>query len=678
MAMRLAAKPTLVPAAAVALLLMGGPAAAQAPELAPLHATRGDDPGVFDRGGREVLLRGVNVNQLGDYYQANTSLRPVVPLAERDLDGIAAMGFNSVRLLVHWSSLEPAPGEFDQAFVAKVRQAVDGARERGLYVVLDMHQDAWGKYIASPPDETCAPGFTPALGWDGAPEWATITDGLPRCKIQLREGSPAQRNAWTSFYADREGIQSALVRTWARLVREFAADPAVAGYDLLNEPNPGWGIGVDETAALGAFYGRAIEAIRAAEKEVPGGFSHIVFFEPGGLWSALGVFQTPPPTFTADTNIVFAPHLYSGSITALPSPSIEEGFDYAETAAAQYGVTVWSGEWGWFGDAAEQKGDIARYAREEDSHLFGGAWWQWRQACGDPHNFSVTGGQPGETSGNINRYRCPGETELGTPDSTRRILGRATVRAAPGRIVRLESDPDSGAFSMAGSDRAGGGSCELLVWLPGDFGVPQLRGRNVANIEARRYAGGWLATACASGSYELRTEGFIPEPGGGGPVARGRGCLARRAPIGPRNVGRVRLGDTRQMALRRVRPGPSVATPFAWRWCVKGSKGHVTAVFSTRSSPRQRARAPRGRIRLVVTTAPRHRLRGVGRGASERSLGRRFPRRAAIRPGVYRAGPGSRRLFGIRGARVRYAGVASGSLIRQPRLLRQHLKRAGV
>jgi hypothetical protein len=35
------------------------------PQLLPLHATRGDPPGIFDSHGRQALLRGVNLNALG-------------------------------------------------------------------------------------------------------------------------------------------------------------------------------------------------------------------------------------------------------------------------------------------------------------------------------------------------------------------------------------------------------------------------------------------------------------------------------------------------------------------------------------------------------------------------------------------------------------------------------------
>ena len=44
------------------------------------------------RRGREVLLRGVNVNQLGDYFQADAALPTVLPLSERDFRRISRAG----------------------------------------------------------------------------------------------------------------------------------------------------------------------------------------------------------------------------------------------------------------------------------------------------------------------------------------------------------------------------------------------------------------------------------------------------------------------------------------------------------------------------------------------------------------------------------------------------------
>jgi len=294
-------------------LVLAVPAVAALPQL---HAERGSSPAIVTSDGRQVLLRGVNVNQLGDYWQQSPALAPTVPLAADDFAGIHALGMNEVRLLVHWSALEPERGKFDEAYIARITEAVRWARRQGIYVVLDMHQDAWGKYIASPKDEACAPGFSHQQGWDGAPKWATITDGLPTCRFQLREVAPAVGQAWQNFYLDRDGIQSELVKTWAHLAKTFAADPTVAGYDLINEPNPGYGVGAEDATALGLYYKNAIAAIRAAESSAPRGFHHIVFFEPSVIWSAAAADATPPPPLVDDPSAVFAPHLYAESISA--------------------------------------------------------------------------------------------------------------------------------------------------------------------------------------------------------------------------------------------------------------------------------------------------------------------------------------------------------------------------
>jgi endoglycosylceramidase len=633
------------------------------------------------------------VNQLGDYYRANPALDPVVPLAEEDLDGIASLGFDTVRLIVHWSLLEPERGAFDAAYLARIRQAVEWAAERDVYVVVDMHQDAWGKHVDTPPGEQCAPGFTRNVGWDGAPRWATFTDGLPTCRLGgVREIAFAVAQAWQSFWADREGIQGRLVATWARLARELAAEPAVAGYDLLNEPHPGYTPAATAPAQLAAFYTRAIDAIRAAERDAPGGFHHVVFFEPLVVWSLTTVDAVPPPSFTDDPSVVFAPHVYAGSLSGdaaagAPFLTPRDGHDFAARTAAAYGTSYWSGEWGWFGRAEDDRDDIAAYAREEDARLVGGAWWQWRQACGDPHNIAEPGGGPGPETGNLNRYACPDERPLPMPETTRRILARGYARAAPGRLTALESDPEGGALRVAGRDGDAAGGCELVLWVPGDRGAPAFARRNASAVSLRSFAGGWIATACASGDYELRRTGTVapppppaPAPGGGSrgqgapppspPAAHRRACLPRRATVGHRSVGRVRLGDTRGRTLTRAPVAPESTTAYAYRWCVKGSTGRVVAVFGGRSSG--------SRMRLVATTATGHRKRGAGPGAGLRALLRRFPRATRLTGGAYRSGPGSRHLFGVRGGRVRYAAIADPGLIRDPRALRRALRRAGV
>ena len=495
-----------VPAVARAVSEPRPPGSSAGSGLAALHVARGPEARIVDRRGRQVLLRGVNTNQLGDYYQADPSLPSTVPLTEADFAQMQALGFDAVRLIVHWSLLEPRRGFIDQSYLDRIHQAAGWAAAHGIYVVLDMHQDAWGKYIATPPGETCLPGFQPAIGWDGAPQWATITDGLPTCREQLRELSPAVGEAFANFWLDRDGIQRELIRSWAALARSFAADPAIAGYDLLNEPHPGYTPGVTDLTFLGRYYAAAMHAIRGAERSVSGGFAHIAFVEPMDTWSAAPVGVSPAPGFSLDRELVFAPHLYAGSITAdgslgLQLFSIPGEFDEAQREAARYQTTFWSGEWGWFGAPATDAPKVAQYAQQEDAHLVGGAWWQWKQSCGDPHTIGVPGGHPPAQTDSLVPLTCPDNTPLPVPSAFARILSRAYPRAAPGRLDTLASDPATGTLHLGGHTARAG---TLDLWVPALGGTPPaVSGVNLSAVETVAVDGGYRVTARAEGAYQL-------------------------------------------------------------------------------------------------------------------------------------------------------------------------------
>jgi endoglycosylceramidase len=526
--------------AALLTALLGTTAAHAA--LPRITVERGEDAAIVDEGGRQVLLRGLNVNQLGDYYQADPALPTVVPLAERDFEEIARLGFNVVRLVMSWSAFQPERGAFDAGYVARVREAVRWAARHDLYVVLDMHQDAWGKHIATPPGYPCEPGLGPAVGWDGAPEWATFTDGMTTCRAQgTRELSPAVAQAFQSFYADREGIQSELVATWGRIAAAFGGEPNVAGYDLVNEPHPGWAVGPNQGVLLGRYYARAIDAIRAGEARAGLAAPRIAFFEPSVVWSGFGTDALPPPGFTADERIVFAPHLYSESIAVdQGATTIERGFDNGERAARSYGVPLWSGEWGWFGDPVEQRPRVERYIAQEDARRLGGAWWVWKQACGDPHVV----GYPG-ASGSLNPTECPSGRPLGLVTGYTDLLRRAYPRFAPGRLTELRSDWSTGRWSLRG--RARGGSCRLEVWVPAR--EPDLAADGVEELRVERRPGGFVVTGGARGEHALRGE---PGAGGAAPPARAAPCRSRRRiVIHPRRRPvRVRTRGVRPRAVR--------------------------------------------------------------------------------------------------------------------------------
>ena len=83
-------------------------------------------------------------------------------------------------------------------------------------------------------------------------------------------------------------------------------------------------------------------------------------------------------------------------------------------------------------------------------------------------------------------------------------------------------------------------------------------------------------------------------------------------------------------------------------------------------------------MELVATTARGHGNRRVRVLSRTRAFRRAYPRRRRVARGIYRASPGSPRLFGVRRGRVRYIAVANRRLLRRPAALRRALRRAGV
>ena len=155
----------------------------------------------------------------------------------------------------------------------------------------------------------------------------------------------------------------------------------------------------------------------------------------------------------------------------------------------------------------------------------------------------------------------------------------------------------------------------------------------------------------------------------GGRATRPPPCLASRSPIGPRNLGRIRLGHTRG-DLSRLGVRPPGGTSRRYSYCVKRSQGVVSAVFSSAS--------PRGRVMFVASTAAGHGNRGVLVGAPASSFRRAYPNRVRVARGLYRARRGSPRIFGVRRARVSFIGVARSAVARRSRTLRRYVALAGV
>jgi endoglucanase len=234
-------------------------------------------------------------------------------ITKKDIDSLAAWGFNSVRLPMHYNLYtlpveeESVSGQntwLDEGF-AMTDSLLNWCAENKIYLILDMH---------------AAPG--------GQGKDANISD-YDASKPSLWEGTANQDKT---------------VALWEKLALRYKDSPWLGAFDIINEPN--WNFtgtnqnGCDETsnAPLRALQLRITKAIRVIDT------NHLIFIE-GNCWgnNYNGMF----PLW--DDNMALSFHKYwNQNDTA----SIQKMLDYR----TQYNVPIWLGESGensnvWFKEA---------------------------------------------------------------------------------------------------------------------------------------------------------------------------------------------------------------------------------------------------------------------------------------------------------------------------------------
>jgi endoglycosylceramidase len=179
----------------------------------------------LDPAGRPLVPHGVSI------ANKNPAEGYTAGVDRSDMAAIRSWGMNCIRLAIFWDGIEPRPGKIDRAYLDRVKQMVGWAKAEGLYVLIDMHQDLFSvKYS------------------DGAPAWATLDDGKPHVKGAVWSdsyyASGAVQSALDHFWAnspapDGKPLQEHYALAWRAVAETFKDEPAVLGYDLMNEPFPG-------------------------------------------------------------------------------------------------------------------------------------------------------------------------------------------------------------------------------------------------------------------------------------------------------------------------------------------------------------------------------------------------------------------------------------------------------
>jgi endoglucanase len=222
-------------------------------------------------------------------------------ITKDDIDFMKKAGFNSVRIPFSYRLLTPEdqPGVWLEPGFELLDRVIRWSKEDGLYVILDMH---------------CAPGGQTGANIDDS--W-----GYP----WLYESPEAQQRV-------------ALV--WRRIAERYRSEPAVLGYDLMNEPLPDR----PEFRKYHTMLEPILKRITAAIRQVDP--NHVVILEGSNWDTSFGDFGPP-----FDSKAVYSFHKYWSPTT---QASIREYLDYRD----KYNVPLWLGESGentdeWVGQMVE-------------------------------------------------------------------------------------------------------------------------------------------------------------------------------------------------------------------------------------------------------------------------------------------------------------------------------------
>ncbi len=322
---------------------------------------------LVDTEGRVLFLHGVNARVEGifdvTFDDGRLPLEPIPELTAEDAARMRQMGFNAVRLPINWSALEPKDGAgFDEAYVDRIAAAVALMKQAGLHVLVDFHQDAYSKEI----------------GEDGAPLWAirpppTELLGGPLTDLDKRRTSPQVLAAFSTFFGDGGAdLRTRFAAAVAHVAERFAAESAVVGIEILNEPLP------DNDDQLDRLHDEVITAVHGVD---PG---RLAFFEPSVLRNFAD--HASPAGRDPWPGTVYAPHVYTLAFSGtdaqhqmMTKDTLQLSNKSARNEAKSWDAPLVITEFGYAPDGIQADNYLAWQIEWQDEYQASGFFWVWKE-----------------------------------------------------------------------------------------------------------------------------------------------------------------------------------------------------------------------------------------------------------------------------------------------------------
>jgi aryl-phospho-beta-D-glucosidase BglC (GH1 family) len=331
---------------------------------------RARDARIMDGQGREIILRGMGlggwmlqegymlgVKGVGTQHSIKARIAELLGeedcakfytlwrqnhMTQADVDLLAKSGFNSIRLPMHYNlftlAAEDEPVKGRHTWLATGFTLTDNllawCKANRMYLILDLH---------------AAPG--------GQGKDANISDY-----------DPAKPSLW-----DSDANKQKTIALWRKLAERYANEPAIGGYDLLNEPN--WTFEGKDKNGKNDISNQPIwdlyQALTKAIREVD--TNHMIIIEGNGWGNNYSGFPGP-----WDDNMVMSFHKYW-------NPNTPEAIARFLALREKHGLPIWLGESGennnqWFRECV---------ALVEKNHI-GWAWWPHKKVGSDSCILTIT------------------------------------------------------------------------------------------------------------------------------------------------------------------------------------------------------------------------------------------------------------------------------------------------